>query len=315
MNDERILDYLRSRGHSRPPANLVASVMAAIDAQPMPRNRFGAFVPAMVAVGVIAVVAGLAVLLGPGRNVGPAPTPAATPTPEVTTLAQLEAAVRTGITRLTQSDAVRGQVLFSVEGYLASATWFDWRPSGDEVAITREDVDVSARWWSEVDGRPLSVGERIETMISVIVDGHYYVARDEGWIAPLERPRGPLTYAGGILSGDVPTTGGIPRGAGVAVTRRHVAGGGSEWILASDDGAAVVEWHIGPDGTLAAYRVEADNGLAGSAQFAGASTVGVIEFAPQADPEPIRTPDLDAAPDPSAYGLPDDFPLARPDGG
>jgi len=73
--DERIAEYLRSRGVASPPVDLVDSVMAAVDAAPEPRSWFRANVPVLAAAGAAAVVLAVALLLGPFRDIGPAPAP------------------------------------------------------------------------------------------------------------------------------------------------------------------------------------------------------------------------------------------------
>ena len=77
MSDERVIDYLRRRGRVTPPHELVANVMEAIDSVPDAPSRFGAFLPAVVAVGAAVAIAALALVLGPGRDIGPAPSPSA----------------------------------------------------------------------------------------------------------------------------------------------------------------------------------------------------------------------------------------------
>jgi len=55
MNDDQIVEYLRSRGRGEPPLDLVSSVMDAVDRAPQRRSWFAAFVPALAAAGAVAV--------------------------------------------------------------------------------------------------------------------------------------------------------------------------------------------------------------------------------------------------------------------
>lgn len=314
-SDDRIVDYLRARGRERPPAEFVSSVMRAIDATPAPRSWFSAYVPAFVAAGALTVFALLALLIGPGRDVGPAPTgsDAAAPTFTPATLADLETAVRAATERLAEAPAVEGLHTHTVEGYLASATWFDWRPSGDAVVVTRSDLDVSAPWWTDPEGEPLSVGERVDTDIWVVIGDTAYAAREDTWLS-LSRGDAPdvLHWGTGMLSGAIPPVGGIDEGSEPEVTRRALADGGAVWrVEVTDaDGPGVAEWHIGPEGRLTAYLVEG-TGVTFEPTFnlSTASTRTLIEFAPVDEPGPIQAPDPDATPDPSLFGLPPDFPL------
>ena len=74
MNDEQIIEYLRSRhrGDFDPPLGAVSTVMAAVDSAPSHRAWFASFMPAA-AVAVIGAAFVLAVLFGMGPNIGPGP--------------------------------------------------------------------------------------------------------------------------------------------------------------------------------------------------------------------------------------------------
>jgi len=315
MSDEQIVEYLRSRAAVEPPPNLVASVMTAVDVAPPTRSTFAAFVPAAAVAGAVAIVALVALLIGPGRDVGPAPTLSAEPSAAAAdaTLEELEAAVMAATERLASANAVHGTHTYEIDGYLASATWFDWRPDGDQVVITREDIHVSASWWSNPDGEPLTVGERIGTTISVITDGRYVFSRDETWIEPLEAPRGPLSWGTGMLAGDIPPLGGLDPEAVASVTRSQLADGGETWSLraTSDGEPQTLEWTIDAFGILTAYRAEGV-GLAVALQeglLVPLPTHTEIDFTWWDDVGPIPQPDLDAPADPAVFGLPADFPL------
>jgi hypothetical protein len=322
VNDRQIIEYLRSRGRAEPPLELTRSVMAAIDEAPPARSWFSAYLPAFVAAGAVAVVAVLALLLGPGRGVGPAPTPS--PTPAVSTpspagsvtLGALEAAVTAALDRLADSGGVQGTQTYSIEHYLASATWFDWRPGGEQVVITRTDIDASAPWWTDPDGEPLTVGERIDTQISVISGERFYRTERGAWVvASREDAPGALAWPTGVLSGAVPPLAGVETDADVVVSRHDLQDGGETWVLelAHDDGAAIVDWRMDAQGRLVSYAVQGVGvTVAPSVDLGRVSTRAVIEFTPVADPEPIPAPDPDSAPDPADFGLPADFPLDAP---
>lgn len=66
MTDDRIIEYLRSRGRVEPPLDLVSSVVDAVDRAPQHRSWFTPFVPALVVTGAAAVILALAVLIGQG---------------------------------------------------------------------------------------------------------------------------------------------------------------------------------------------------------------------------------------------------------
>lgn len=316
-SDERIIEYLRARGRERPPDGFVSSVMAAVDSAPERRSWFSAYMPAFVAAGAVAVVAILALLLGPARDVGPAPTPTGTTAPRATsaTLAELEAAVTGATERLAAAPAVQGIRTYTIGGFLASASWFDWRSSDEQVVITRTDIDVSAPWWTDPDGEPLTVGERIDTDIWVIVDNTAYASRDQTWLG-LSRADAPrvLDWATGMLSGAIPPIGGIDPGSEPAITRRALNEGGEVWRLEIDDeDDGIVEWRIGSDGRLISYMIEGfDVTFEPTVALDTATARAVIEFTPVERPEPIRAPDPDSAPDPADFGLPAEFPLIGP---
>ena len=86
MSDDRIVDYLRLRGQTTPPLDLVGSVIDAIADAPQQRHTwFAAFLPAAGAATVVTAVVGLALVLGqrpaggdpPFRSFGPEGTWAA----------------------------------------------------------------------------------------------------------------------------------------------------------------------------------------------------------------------------------------------
>lgn len=313
-SDDLIVEYLRARGRAAPPVDLVPSVMTAVDFAADPRSRFSAYLPALVAAGAVAVIALVALLIVPGRDLGPAPTPSGTPAPSATsaTLAELEAAVTGATERLAAAPAVEGIHTYTLEGYLASATWFDWRSSGEQVVITRTDVDVSAPWWTDPEGEPLTVGERIDTDIWVIVENTAYASRDQTWLV-LSRADAPpvLGWATGMLSGEIPPIGGIDPGSEPAITRRALGDGVEVWRLEIDtDDGGIVEWRIGSDGRLSSYLIEGFDVTFEPVALDNAAARAVIEFTAVDEPDPIQAPNPDAVPDAGLFGLPADFPLA-----
>lgn len=317
MNDQQIMEYLRSRAQVTPPLDFSRSVMGAVEAAPPSRSTFGRFFPAFAAIGVAAILVALALILDPTRDVGPAPSASVPPSfaADEAGLAELEAAVTGAIDALSASGGVQGTHLFTIEHYLASATWFDWRPNGDQVIVERQDVDVSAPWWTDPDGRPLSVGERVETTVSVITEGSYFFSRDDGWTAALDEERPPLTYGVGMLTGDMPAVAGLPPNADVTISHDDLQDGGEVWVLSfeRDGGSARVEWRIDAEGRLVLYAVQgAGLAMTPGVDLGNASTRAVIEFTPLEDPAPIMAPNLSAAPDPAFFGLPEDFPMATP---
>ena len=314
MNDERIIEYLRARGRADVPVGFVGSVMSAVEAAPVARMAFSWFLPAAVAIGVAAVVAVLALVLGPGRNVGPAPTPSASAS--AASVEELQAAVASGFERLAESPGVQGVQTSEIEEYLEAATWFDWRPSGDQVVITRTDLDVQAPWWLEADGEPLTVGERIETAMYVLVGDSWYRTEAGSWQVAdrAEAPRGTLAYGIGLLSGEIPAVPPTEEAKEAISTRRDLADGGRVWAMEGSNergGTWITEWHIGPDGALVSMSFEGvDVPMLPSEDFGTSSRRFSFELTAVDDPEPIAVPDPEGAPDPADFGLPADFPLA-----
>ena len=82
MSDERIIEYLRSRGRAEPPLDLVSSVVDAVDRVPHHRSWFAPFVPALAVAGAAAVVLAVAALIGQGGPpTGGPQSPAQQPSP------------------------------------------------------------------------------------------------------------------------------------------------------------------------------------------------------------------------------------------
>jgi len=290
----------------------MGSVTTAVDATPIGRASFSWLLPAAAAAGVVAFVAILALALGPARDVGPAPSPSPTSSADAT-VEQLRAAVTAATERLAESAGVQGMQTAWIEEYIASATWFDWRPNGDQVVVTRSDIDVQAPWWADPEGEPLSFGERILTEMDVIADGSWYWTEAGSWVLPDDRtpPRGPLTYEIGLLTGEFPAVPPTEEAAETGATRRDLDDGGQVWVLegSQDGGTWISEWHIGPDGALVSWASEGVGvTMYPSEDFGTASRRFVIEFTSIEVADPIRAPES-PTPDPAEYGLPADFPL------
>lgn len=315
MSDERIIEYLRSRGHAEPPSGLVHQIMGTIDEVPASASRFTTFLPAAALAGALAIWALIALMMGLGRDVGPAPgASTSTPTaPERVSVDELRSAVVDATERLASAGSVFGVHRYEIGGYLASATWFDWRPNGDQIVVTRSDVDVSALWWLEPGGEPLSTGVRIEEVIDIVAGGSWYRSTDGAWeIADREEAPRILTWSTAVLSGDIPPIGELDVRGDLLTTYRQLADGGETWTLesGSDDEPQLVEWTVDADGLLARYRGEGI-GLSIASQAGLLVPVHsrvVIDFSWGADVGAIPEPDPDARPE-VPYALPADFPL------
>jgi carboxyl-terminal processing protease len=316
VSDERVIEYLQFRGQAQPPTDLVPRIMAAVDTAPVGRSPFAAFLPAAVAIGLVAVVAIVALILGQEPNVGPGPTDSVEPRPSPASVEELRAALESAIDVLREAPGVEGVSTASVLDELSGATWFSWRPNGDQVAITRTDVDVAQTgWWLDPDGEPPARGENVTTTIHVLVGDESYEADADadGWVAGSREDVPPVvTIPTGILDDAVPVADAFGTADGdVTVTRDP--DGTTTWVLTAPyrDGTAISEWGIAPDGGLRAWSGELV-GVSPTVEDAPFITSHRTEFAPLSDPEPIEPPDTDLPPDPAALGLPPDFPLAAP---
>jgi hypothetical protein len=321
VTDERIIEYLRARGRAEAPTNLVASVMAAVDAAPEPRSRFGAYVPALAAAGAVAVIVVLALLFGFGRDVGPAPTPVATPSPDAmaVTVEELQQAVAGAVDMLRESPGVEGTSTSHVLDELGSATWFSWRPGGDQVVVQRMDVDVTqSAWWLAPDAGPPGRGENVATTIQVLSGDTYYRAAEEiggeaGWTTE-DRLTAPDVLGvpfPAVLDGAVePWAASFATSVEGEASVASLADGGALWTLTRPfrTGSVIDEFDIGPDGDLRSMSTEFVD-VDPSLDDAPFITSTLVELAVLEDPEPIPAPDVDAGPDPSDFGLPTDFPL------
>ena len=201
----------------------------------------------------------------------------------------------------------------SVLDALSGATWFSWRPNGDQIVVTRTDVDVAQTgWWLDPAGEPPARGANVTTTIHVFVGDESYVAASDAdaWVAgSREAPLPVVAIPTGILDGEVPVADVFGTAEG-DVTVARGADGGTTWTLMFPyrDGTATSEWGIARDGGLRTWSVEL-TGVTPTVEDAPFITSHHTEFASLIDPEPIEAPDTDQPPDPAALGLPPDFPL------
>lgn len=315
MSDEQVVEYLRLRGRVTPPHDIVATVMAVIDSQPVALSRFSAYAPAFVALGAAAAIAAIALVLGPGRDVGPAPTTSAAPSASAShaTVDQLQAAVTAALEVLRSQAGIEGIGTYEVRDELGSVSWFSWRPNGDQVVVNRSDVDVTeSGWWLDPDGRPPRRGTNITTAIQVLAGSSYYFTPGDV---------GSDTWISGLRSGS-PDVLGVPFPAaldghmdpwqGVFVLTldgeasvTHLGDGGDIWTLVRPvrEGSLVQEFVIGPDGALRSVFHE----LVGVKPTPDERpiTSARIELTVLQNPEPIPAPDTGSRPDPDAFGMPD----------
>ena len=313
MSDDRVIDYLRTRAHVELEPELVARVMAAIDEAPAARSPFAAFVPAIALAGAAAVFIALALIIGRGPSVGPNPTASVDAGPAPATSEELRAAVESGLEVLRESPGVEGTSTSSVLGELGAATWFNWRPNGDQIVISRIDRDVSeSAWWLDPGAGPPTRRENVTQLILALVGDEYFMAEGGSWVVqPREGAPPTLSFATGMLDGNALTVEGMtsnPPGGEVTVTRDP--DGGATWTLTAPyrDGSSTSRWDIAADGRLTSWSFELLDvtPTPDDTQF---TTLGHMEFTPVSDAGPIEAPDPNAPPDPAALGLPPDFPL------
>ena len=327
MTDDRILDYLRSRGQAEAPPNLVASVMIALDAPAPSRSWFAAWIPAVAIAAGVAVIAAVGLLIGQGPKVGPSPAsnaPAPSAPVEPTT-DDLRFALLEAVDVLQAAPGVTGRQQVEIDGVIGSASWFDWRPSGDQVFVQRQDLDVTETgWWMVPDGAPPATGQRIYTNIQVVVGdelffideaGDWRVAENDGGFP--QGATGPAILDGSVLPWrpldalvSSLTDPSEPR-----IERIARSDGGVEWELEFEwVGAPLIQrWTIGPGGELRSWIFERETrSFDPDGAFNDNATLGWLQYT-LTDGDPIEPPDTGTEPDPAEFGLPADFPLA-PDG-
>jgi len=326
--DERIIEYLRARGRDRPPDGFVSSVMAALD-DPMPsRSRFAAWVPAVAIAAGAAVVAAVTLLIGQGPDVGPGPSPAtSSPTPNASvepTIDDLGVALLDAVDVLRAAPGVEGRQQVEIAGIIGSATWFDWRPNGDQVVVQRQDLDVTETgWWMVPDGAPPATGQRIYTFIQAKVGDQSFFTNEAGDWQVAGRDDGFRMGAFGpaILDGSIPPwrpldglVASLEDPAEARVQRDELPDGGTEWELGFEwMGAPLSQrWTIGPGGELRSWTLEReDRSVDPEGRFYDNATHAWLEYT-ITDGDPIKPPDADTEPDAADVGLPADFPLPVP---
>jgi hypothetical protein len=319
MSDERVIAYLRQRGTAAAPHDLVANVMAAVDASPAERSRFSAFLPAFVAVAAAAVIAALALVIGPARDIGPAPS-ASADSIQPRTVQELEAAVTAAVDVLRSKPGVEGIGTNHIHDEVGSVSWFTWRPNGDQVVVNRSDIDVTeSAWWQEAENGPPDRGRRVRTTIQILLGDDYYMSEDGGGREGSDWAQGSRSGNPDILGVPFPAAldGRLnpwqfaPSNGGEA----HVASladGGQVWTSTTPlrEGVVVQTFDIDPAGTLRSFSYE----LVGvRPMFEDPPfTSGVVDLTVLDEPEPIQRPDLDSPADPAAFGMPD-LPLGAAD--
>ena len=313
MSDDRVIEYLRTRARVEPKPELVARVMAAVEAAPAARSPFAMFLPAVAITGAVAVAIALALILGQGPSVGPTPTESAEAIPSPATFDELQAAVESGIDTLREAPGVEGLGTSSTLGELGAATWFSWRPSGDQIVISRSDVDVTeTAWWLEPGGEPPARGENVTTRIQLLVGDESFVTEGDDWVVGAREDAPPaLAFATAILDGDpLANEAIISNPLGGEVTVVHNPDGTTTWNATAPyrDGRASAEYLIAADGALVSWSFELVDvtPAVDDTQFA---TFQRMEFIRLPNAAPIEAPDSDAVPDPADLGLPPDFPM------
>ena len=332
MSDERVIEYLRDRGRVGVPIGFVSSVMSALDEAPAARSWFGFSLPVVagVAVAGAAIALVLALVLGPGRPVGPVPSAAPSATTSAESIDELRTELQAAIGALRAAPGVQGLQTATLRDILGGAVWFDWRSNGDYVLVQRTDLDVTQTgWWLDPAGEPPVMGERVGTIIWAFVADRFFFASglsSEGPGSWQDFPRSEappvVAYGPGLLSGEIEATDllagvviGVPDLSTGTIERRLDADGRVTWTAETPwrGGTATQRWGIAPDGSLRSWTWDIVGAtLDPDGAFDGNMTSASLQFDVLGDPAPIVEPDLADVPDPVAFGLPDDFPLAAP---
>ena len=312
MSDERVIQYLRMRARVDPEPALVSRIMAAVDEAPPARSSFAAFLPAVAVAGAVAVIIALALILGQRPNVGPGPTDSVEPSPAPGSVDELRAAFESGLEVLREAPGVEGTATSSVFAELGSATWFSWRPNGDQVVISRTDVDVAqTAWWLVPGGQPPAREENITTTIHVLVGDQYFTAEGEDWVVAAREEAPPaFSLATALLDGEELAVEGFIGDLAGEVTLTRSPDGATQWTLTTPyrDGSTISEYRFAPDGGVVSWSAELV-GVTPTPEDAPFVSFQQVEFVRLPDAEPIEAPDTDAPPDAAALGLPADFPL------
>jgi hypothetical protein len=316
VSEERVVAYLRERGRVEPPADLVLWTMAAVDARDQARSPFLAGLPGAAIAAVVVVVALAGLLLGQVIRVGPGATPTSEASPTPASVEELRSALEAATATLREAPGVEGTMSASIQGELSAATWFRWRPDGDQLVVERVDVDVSeSGWWLDPEGEPPGRGSNVRETIRMVAGQRYFEGTASGWTVADEAEAPPaLSLITGVLDGDVDLwRDALAEDAGqVAVTR--FGGGGEEWSLVAPfrEGTAVSRWRIGAGGELQSWSYETQ-GVRPTVDDTNPITSALVELEVLSEEPTIEAPDVGTAPDANALGLPPDFPLGDGD--
>lgn len=311
MSDESVIAYLRTRAMVEPEPQLVARIMSAVDSAPPARSWFAAYVPAAAIAGAVAILVALAIVIGQRPDMGPEPT--ATAEVRAPSVAELRAAHAAAYAVLREAPGVEATITHSIHGELAGASWFTWRPNGDQVVIHRSDLDVvQSNWWLDPEGEPPARGENVTTTIFVLTGDRYFMTDGDAWVV---MPRGDAPPAFSTLTAlldEAEGTSAVALGnEGDEVTMVRNDDGGTTWTTVGPyrDGTVITEFRFAPDGGLVSTSHELVGVTPRIDSYVPLGTSGRVEFTRLEVAEPIDAPDPDAPPDPHALGLPPDFPL------
>jgi hypothetical protein len=322
VSDDRVVEYLRERGRVDLPSGFVSSVMSAVEAPAATRSWFAAGLPALATVTLVLVVTVVVLVFGPGRSAGPVPSASAAPSATTSaTVEELRAELSAAVEALRVSPGVICLQSSTIGDVLGSAVWFDWRSTGDQVVVQRTDLDVTqSGWWMDPTGSPPAVGERVVTSIYVFIGDQFLFGGPDEWqVTPREEAPPIVSFGTGVLDGAIDPRAmleglvpGPPDVASGTLERRVEADGRVTWTVETPwrGGTAVQRWRIAPGGGLEAWTWEVVGAtLNPEEDFNGNLTSATLEYEIVADPTAIQMPDVTTIPDPSVFGLPDDFPL------
>lgn len=316
MSDERVIAYLRERGRVEPPGDLVQRTMAAVEADNQERSPFFSLLPGAAIAAVVVAVAVVGLLFSQVIQVGPAPTPSSEASPSPASVEELRSALAAATNVLRESRGVEGTMSASIQGELSGATWFLWRPDGEQVVVERVDVDVAeTAWWLDPDGGPPGRGANVRETIRVVVESSYYEGTASGWTVgdAVDAPPA-LSLTTGVLDGEIDLWAEALNDDAGQVTVARLSDGGEEWSLvaAFREGTAVSRWRIGAGGELQSWSYETQ-GVSPTVDDTNPITSSLVQLDMLSQAPTIEAPDVEAPPDAEALGLPPDFPLGEGD--
>lgn len=233
-------------------------------------------------------------------------------------LEDLTLAVDAAVDELAASPAVQGVQESYVAEYLASATWFDWRPDGSAVVVQRVDEDVAeSGWWADAVGDPPRTGANVTTTARVLVDGTLYEATQstgqpaEHWssIDQQDAPSGALALGIAVLTDDGWALD-LGTSQDATVSRTTDLAGETTWTLSAPalGGTLVQRWDVAAGGELRKWSFEYTN-VESVAALAEPFTAGQLTFRPVPRPEPIEPPGEADKLSLADFDLPPDFPM------